>query len=67
MKRLFAARWQPSGDPERSRGESLEAFLLYSCPCAAMNLNRTQVVGMLVLLALLLLATLIRYWRVLLP
>jgi len=32
-----------------------------------MNLNRTQVVGMLVLLALLLLATLIRYWRVLLP
>jgi hypothetical protein len=32
-----------------------------------MNLNRTQVVGMLVLLALLLLVTLIRYWRVLLP
>jgi hypothetical protein len=32
-----------------------------------MNLNRTQVVGMLVLLALLLLATLIRYWRALVP
>ena len=32
-----------------------------------MNLNRTQVVGMLVLLALLLVATLIRYWNVLLP
>ncbi len=32
-----------------------------------MNLNRTQVVGMLVLLALLLLATLIRYWDVLVP
>jgi hypothetical protein len=33
----------------------------------AMNLNRTQVVGMLVLLALLLVAILIRYWRVLWP
>ena len=32
-----------------------------------MNLNRTQVVGLLVLLALLLVATLIRYWNVLLP
>ncbi len=32
-----------------------------------MNLNRTQVVGMLLLLALLLLATLIRYWHVLVP
>ena len=32
-----------------------------------MNLNRTQILGMLVLLALLLLATLIRYWRVLIP
>jgi len=32
-----------------------------------MNLNRTQVVGMLVLLALLLVATLIRYWNVLVP
>ncbi len=32
-----------------------------------MKLNRTQVAGMLVLLALLLLATLIRYWKVLLP
>jgi hypothetical protein len=32
-----------------------------------MNLNRTQIFGMLVLLALLLLVTLIRYWRVLLP
>ncbi len=31
-----------------------------------MNLNRTQVVGMLVLLALLLVATFIRYWDVLL-
>jgi hypothetical protein len=32
-----------------------------------MKLNRTQVAGMLVLLALLLLATVIRYWKVLLP
>ena len=32
-----------------------------------MNLNRTQVVGLLVLLALLLVATLIRYWNVLIP
>jgi len=30
-------------------------------------MNRTQVAGMLALLALLLLATLIRYWKVLLP
>ncbi|MGH9776778.1 MAG: hypothetical protein ACRD5I_00045 [Candidatus Acidiferrales bacterium] len=36
-------------------------------PSAAMNLNRTQVVGMLVLLALLLVVTLIRYWNVLFP
>ncbi len=32
-----------------------------------MNLNRTQVVGMLLLLALLLAATLIHYWNVLFP
>jgi len=32
-----------------------------------LKLNRTQVAGMLVLLALLLLATVIRYWKVLLP
>ena len=32
-----------------------------------MKLNRTQIAGMLVLLALLLLATVIRYWKVLLP
>jgi hypothetical protein len=32
-----------------------------------MNLNRTQIVGMLLLLALLLLATLVRYWHVLVP
>ncbi len=32
-----------------------------------MKLNRTQLAGMLVLLALLLLAILIRYWNVLLP
>ncbi len=32
-----------------------------------MKLNRTQVAGMLVLLALLLLATVVRYWKVLLP
>ena len=32
-----------------------------------MKLNRTQVAGMLVLLALLLLVTLVRYWKVLLP
>lgn len=31
------------------------------------KLNRTQLVGMLVLLALVLLATLFRYWKVLLP
>lgn len=32
-----------------------------------MKLERTQVVGMLLLLGLLLLATLIRYWKVLVP
>lgn len=32
-----------------------------------MKLDRTQVAGMLVLLALLLLATAIRYWKVLFP
>lgn len=32
-----------------------------------MKLDRTQVAGMLLLLALLLLATLIRYWKVLVP
>jgi len=32
-----------------------------------LKFNRTQVVGMLVLLALLLVATLIRYWNVLVP
>lgn len=32
-----------------------------------MKLNRTQLAGMLVLLALVLLATLIRYWKVLAP
>lgn len=32
-----------------------------------MKLNRTQLAGMLVLLALLLLATAIRYWKVLFP
>lgn len=32
-----------------------------------MKLDRTQLAGMLVLLALLLLALLIRYWKVLLP
>lgn len=32
-----------------------------------MKLDRTQLAGMLVLLALLLLATLIRYWKVLVP
>jgi hypothetical protein len=32
-----------------------------------LKLNRTQVAGMLVLLALLLLATVVRYWKVLLP
>ena len=32
-----------------------------------MKLNRTQLVGTLVLLALVLLATLFRYWKVLVP
>lgn len=32
-----------------------------------MKLNRTQLTGMLLLLALLLVATLIRYWTVLFP
>lgn len=32
-----------------------------------MKLDRTQLAGMLALLALLLLATLIRYWKVLVP
>ena len=32
-----------------------------------MKLNRTQLVGMLVLLALVLLATLLRYWKVFVP
>jgi hypothetical protein len=32
-----------------------------------MKLNRAQLTGMLVLLALLLFATLIRYWKALLP
>lgn len=32
-----------------------------------MKLDRTQLAGLLVLLALLLLATLIRYWKVLVP
>ena len=31
------------------------------------KLNRTQLAGMLVLLALVLLATLLRYWKVLVP
>jgi len=31
------------------------------------KLNRTQLVGMLVLLALVLLATLLRYWKVFVP
>jgi len=31
------------------------------------KLNRTQLAGMLVLLALLLLATLLRYWKVFVP
>jgi hypothetical protein len=32
-----------------------------------MKLNRTQLAGMLILLGLLLLATAIRYWKVLVP
>ncbi len=32
-----------------------------------MKLNRTQLAGMLVLLALLLLATLVRYWEAVFP